>query len=175
MDMLKSLIASAAAGIVALGFAAAAPIVGGTVSYDANAGTVTGSGIVGPGEELNSFAAFWDVDSGVDRDILTYRADGTFGGIWVTSGTSTMTFDLPLAGGDAIVGATVLSSAFANTMVSWAGNLLTVTWDEGTHSGLSWEIDIDYAADSAVPVPAAALLFAPAAFLAARRRKANAA
>ena len=171
--MLRSILFVTSAAIAALGLAAAAPVIGGTVSYQATntnfSSPVSGSGTVGAGNDIVVVSALWDVDAGADRDRLIYSTQGTFGGIWDVSGQSTMDFTLPLPAGETILNASVVSSDFANTSVSWLGNVLTVVWDEGTHTDVGYVIDIDY---GAVPVPAAALLFAPAALLAARRRRA---
>ncbi|MEM9838742.1 MAG: hypothetical protein AAF830_06245 [Pseudomonadota bacterium] len=177
MNLLKTIAAGAASIAATVGFALAAPVVGGTVGLDAENGgfsVFSDTETVQPGFDFVIFDAQFDVDAGTSRDIVQYEAaPGSFGGIFSVTGRTEITFTLPLSGTE-IVGALVTSSIFTNTVATWTADTLTVAFDEGAHNGgEGFAVHVTYRDTmSQVPVPAAALLFAPAALAFARRRKA---
>ena len=141
-------------------------------------------GVVQDGVDISMFGLdLHDVNSGTEGDILRLdfvNGTDTFCGFWSCEGDgleSAFLYTLPLDG-EEIVNVRVISSFYDDFGVDWLGNQLVFFYDEkelpvGTYNLFTLDIDYRPIADQ-VPVPAAALLFAPAVLLAARRRRAAA-
>ncbi|NRA29909.1 MAG: hypothetical protein HRU11_06555 [Parvularculaceae bacterium] len=191
MKFLKSLAAAAATMFVASNAhaitlvdtattTAAGPEVGGIAAVDLFLDEVffdTFVGVVGGGYDIDLLGvAAFDVNAGTDGDLITFDSFSDFGG-GIGGGTFVdFLFTLPLTAGQTIESVSIVSSQLAGGFtVLLDSNVFVALFDDGPiTAGNVFTLEVVYA-DAAVPVPAAALLFAPAAFFAARRRKAKAA
>lgn len=192
MKFLKSLAAAAATMFVASNAHAVillsdmvdgiAPIPGEIASvelYSSGVFQTAASGIVTDGADMSVFGVdTYDVNAGPDGTQITADLIGNYTGVFADApATVEFVFVLPLAPGEVVSNVTVVSTQYAAFIVDWIDNLILFAAVEQSLVEGSWFVlDVEYSsADAAIPVPAAALLFAPAAFLAARRRKAKAA
>ena len=177
--MMKSLACGLAALALGLTAAEAAVVPAGAVTVDYEVGgtaRATASGSVQLGTDVVLFETIlFDVNGGADADLFTATAQIAGGCGFNCSGRRiALIFTLPEAASETPIGFELLSSAFDDTVVSVAGNVSTISFEDGPFARgtiLSGRFLFDDAAP--VPVPAAALLFAPAAAgLAFRRRRA---
>ena len=166
--------AAVLAGLAAAGGALATPVVG----EDFSVLVTNSSGDIGPLTLTVTDGVDWtiggtgslDVNGGGDGRTLSWTTDDTYPAIFAQGEATQITFTLPLAPGDAITGAAITLSQLADAAASFTGSVLTVTLRDGPVTpGTVFAARLRYASTPAIPVPAAALLFAPAALLAAFR------
>jgi len=190
MKLLKSLAAAAATMFVASNahaviymadrLADLSPTPGDIAALDLFSDEVFATGTTGTvvdGTDLSVFGVdFYDVNAGPEGNLITADVVGTYSGVFTGGTIIEFLFTLPLPTNVEVTNVEVISTQYAEFGVAWLGNLVLFGALEGPIADGSWFVlDVTYSEVSAVPVPAAALLFAPAAFLAARRRKAKAA
>lgn len=178
--MFKGFVAAASAAFMTVGVGNAAIQEGGNASFEAFLdGTSIGDfgGVVSPlggGDDIvASFLAF-DVNAGSGDQLVATSTSNNWN--WTNAGDPfvSLVFTLDLAPNTALVDFTLDTITFPNASSSVANNILTITFDDttgGQLEGVWLSGTYEFADVAPVPGPAAALLFAPAALAAIRRRR----